>query len=256
MHNFNLKKRKPNKYIEINKSLMVPYPIKSSYNLIIPQNIFQTWHTKALPLLMFEAVKKIKKLNPRFNHYLFDDNDSREFIKTFFKPDVLETYDRLIPGAYKSDLWRYCILFIKGGIYLDIKYAPLNGFKFINLCENEHLVMDADGVGIYNALMVCKPGNLLLFKAIRRIVENVKNRFYGSNPLCPTGPQLLTSFISVNDQIVDLKHEEINNDSNYKIIYYNNIPILKSYHGHIQDREKHSIKQHYSTLWSNRRIYA
>ena len=204
---------------------------------------------------MRERVELLKKQNPRFNHYLYDDNDCREFIKNNFKPDVLNAYDSLIPGAYKADLWRYCILFINGGIYLDIKYSPLNGFKFINLTESEHLVADINNIGIYNALMVCLPRNEVLFKAIRQIVENVRNKYYGSNFLEPTGPNLLPKFISTSDKIVDLKHKELIVDNNYRVIYFNDIPILKTYHGHCAEAQKYSIKQHYSILWNNKKIY-
>lgn len=31
-----------------------------------------------------------------------------------------EAYDALIPGAFKADLFRYCVLFIYGGVYADI----------------------------------------------------------------------------------------------------------------------------------------
>ena len=101
----------------------------------IPCNIFQTWETKILPPSMFETISKIKRQNPRFKYFLFDDNDCREFIKTHFPTNVLNAYDSLIPGAYKADLWRYCILYKMGGIYIDIKYEPINGFKFYNLLE-------------------------------------------------------------------------------------------------------------------------
>ena len=204
---------------------------------------------------MRERVELLKKQNPRFNHYLYDDNDCREFIKNNFKPDVLNAYDSLIPGAYKADLWRYCILFINGGIYLDIKYSPLNGFKFINLTESEHLVADINNSGIYNALMVCLPRNEVLFKAIRQIVENVRNKYYGNNFLEPTGPNLLPKFISTSDKIVDLKHKELIADNNYRVIYFNDIPILKTYQGHSTEAQKYSIKQHYSILWNNKKIY-
>jgi len=33
---------------------------------------------------------------------------------------VKEAYDALIPGAFKADLFRYCVLFIYGGVYADI----------------------------------------------------------------------------------------------------------------------------------------
>ena len=228
--------------------------LKSEYKCIIPCDIYQTWYTKDLPEKMRERVNLLKSQNLNFNHYLFDDNDCREFIKTHFKQDVLHAYDSLIPGAYKTDLWRLCVLFINGGIYLDIKYAPLNGFRFINLCESEHLVLDADGAGIYNALMVCKPENQLLFKAIRQIVENVNNKYYGSSPLSPTGPKMLPKIISLNDSIVDLTHTFI--DTNNKFINYKGIPIIKSYYGHDIEKKQTSIKPHYSILWNQRNIYA
>jgi mannosyltransferase OCH1-like enzyme len=227
---------------------------KPHYKCVIPCDIYQTWHTKDLPQKMQERVTLLKSQNPRFNYYLFDDNDCRNFIGTHFAKDVLDAYDSLIPGAYKADLWRYCVLFIKGGIYLDVKYIPLNGFKLINLIESEHLVIDIDGKSIYNALMVCKSGNPLLMRAIRKIVYNVKTRYYGKNYLEPTGPALLSSILDGNEINIDLTHKTGENE-NDKFIIYKNIPILKSYKGHIQDRNKNSIKEHYSILWSKKNIY-
>jgi mannosyltransferase OCH1-like enzyme len=119
-----------------------------------------------------------------------------EFIKENFSEDVLNAYNSLIPGAYKADLWRYCILYKQGGIYIDVRYFPYNGFKFINLTEKEHFVLDLPSCntgisGIYNALMVCLPGNEILLKAINQIVENVSTKYYGNCWLEPTGPLLL-----------------------------------------------------------------
>ena len=243
------------KIANLNRQLKIPYPLKKNYNIIIPPVIYQTWHSKDLPPLMANSVKLIKLLNPNFKYFLFDDDDCREFIKNNFKPDVLYAYDHLIPGAYKADLWRYCVLFINGGIYLDIKYMPLNGFKFINLLESEHLVADIGNVSIYNALMVCLPGNEILFKAIRNIVENVKTKYYGNGFLDPTGPGLLSKFVTTSDPIVDLKHSELYNNNEYRVIYFNDIPILKSYTGHIKEKEKYSKKKHYSSLWYEKKIY-
>lgn len=229
------------------------FPNKYSYDIQIPLNIFQTWHTKKLSPKMFAAVNLIKKNNPRFKYSLYDDLDCREFIKNNFNSDVLYAYDKLIPGAYKADLWRYCILYKYGGIYLDIKYIPNNNFKFINLCESEHYVLDKNGIGIYNALMVSKPYNEFLLKAINQIVDNVKNHYYGECFLCPTGPKLLSKIIGLDNKFIDLNHDLINN--NNKLIYYKNIVILRSYNGHIFERDKFSKKQHYAILWNNRRIY-
>ena len=242
-------------YNEYKKKLKISYPLKENYESVIPLNIYQTWHTKRVPPKMFETLNLIKNLNPRFNYKLFDDNDCREFIKINFDLNVLHAFDNLIPGAYKADLWRYCILYKNGGIYLDIKYKPINNFRFISMTEKEHFVLDADKNGVYNALMVCKPGNEILLKAINKIVENVKNKFYGNNFLEPTGPMLLSSFFSYEEKNnFDMKHYEIT-DNNSKIISYNNYIVLKSYNGHINDRIKYSKTKHYSDLWNERKIY-
>jgi mannosyltransferase OCH1-like enzyme len=222
----------------------------------IPLNIFQTWHTKkTIPLNMFNAINDIKTQNPEFKHFLFDDNDCRNFIKTHFKPEVLHAYDSLIPGAYKADLWRYCVLFIVGGIYIDIKFKMTNQFKLIHLIKDEHFVLDANKKGLYNAFMICRPGNELLFKAINMIVQNVKHKFYGNSFLEPTGPKLLAQIISLNDSRVDMRHLELEHNNNKKVIIFDNKIILNSYYGHINDRIKSSKTSHYSTLWKEKKVY-
>jgi mannosyltransferase OCH1-like enzyme len=229
-----------------------------SLDIQIPANIFQTWHTKMLPPKMFTSIAKIKQLNPGFKYYLFDDNDCRDFIQNNFEYNVLNAYDRLIPGAYKADLWRYCVLYKHGGIYLDIKYIPNNNFKFINFLKKEHWVLDVNNVGIYNAFMVCKPGNEILLKAINQIVENVDQKFYGSSWLEPTGPRLLSKYFTDKEkQKIDITHILIGSGSadSQKYIMFKNILVLKCYTGYHAEREKYSIKEHYAKLWERRQIY-
>ena len=51
------------------------------------------------------------KLNPDFKIKYYSDKDSRDFVKNNYSKEILTTYDSLIPGAYKADLFRYCILY-------------------------------------------------------------------------------------------------------------------------------------------------
>ena len=241
-------------YIEYNKKIRIPYPLKENYDSVIPLNIYQTWHTKKIPPKMLETINLIKNLNPRFNYQLFDDNDCREFIKSNFEPSVLDAFDTLIPGAYKADLWRYCILYKNGGIYLDIKYKPLNNFRFITMTEKEHWVLDADRTGIYNALMICKPGNEILLKAINKIIENVKNKYYGNSALEPTGPQLLAKYFnSIEKKKFDMEHKTIISNVN-KFIFFNNYIIFMPYNNYMNDTIT-KLHPHYSELWQKKRIY-
>jgi len=87
----------------------------------VPLKIFQTWYTKKLPKDMEKAVNNIKKTNPEFEHYLFDDEDCHTFIKNNYSKDILDAFEKLIPGAYKADLWRYCVLY-----FMEVYILTLN----------------------------------------------------------------------------------------------------------------------------------
>lgn len=238
------------------RSLNQNYFLKKKYDPVIPLNIYQTWHTKILPPKMKQRVELLKAQNPRFNHYLYDDKDCYEFIKNNFEEKVAKAYERLIPGAYKADLWRLCILYINGGFYLDIKLCCINGFKLIELSENEHYVKDRPHKSIYNALMVCKKGNIFLLKSINKIVENVENKYYGNSPLDPTGPCMLGSIIERDKSRsnVDLLHY---NEGRY-LIYKNRFVVSIDYPGYYDEMHQtyRAInKKRYTELWHERKIY-
>jgi hypothetical protein len=89
----------------------------------IPNVIYQTFPRKNLPAELEENVAYIKELNPNFEHVLFDDDDIVWFIREEYGPDVLAYYERINPkyGAARADLFRYLLIYKKGGVYLDIK---------------------------------------------------------------------------------------------------------------------------------------
>ena len=230
---------------------------KETYNSIIPLTIYQTWHTKLLPPKMFENILKLKQNHPRFKYYLYDDNDCREFIKNNFDTEILQAFDKLIPGAYKADLWRYCILYKNGGIYLDIKFKCMNNFRLIALTEEEQFVNDIGNVGIYNALIAVMPKNDILLKCINKIVENVKNNYYGEGCLYPTGPMLMKQFFddSLRNNIkLNLETLKTSKDTYHSIIY-NNIYVLINYYEYRDEQIKYQKKEHYGILWDARKIY-
>ncbi len=228
---------------------------KTSYNSIIPLNIFQTWDNKhRLPPHMDLAMKRIRKLNPEFDHRVFTDQECLQFISDNFDASVANAYRRLIPAAYRADLWRYCVLYIKGGIYMDVKYVPNTNFSFMELTEAEHFVLDKNRRGIYNAFMVALPKNPALFSAIRRIVENVQTRNYGRSLLDVTGPEMLAKYVSSRGKTTDMYHTSYANDNKYRVVLYKGKHILKCYTGY-QLEQQRTGGEHYSTLWARRQVF-
>lgn len=219
----------------------------------IPLNIFQCWHTLNLPPKMSENVDLLKKQNPEFVHYLYDDKMCREFIQSHFGEEIFYIFNKLKPGAYKADLWRYCVLYIHGGIYLDIKYKCTNRFKLIELTEQEYYVRDREyslynnpkKVGIYQAFLCSFPRNTHLFNCIQTIVYNVKHNLYNNNDLDVTGPHIFDSSLVKNTQL------SFNGEA---ILYYNK-EIMRIYDTYREEQNIYSKNEYYNKMWVQRNIY-
>ena len=85
----------------------------------IPRHIFQTNENFKVTTSMGGAISSWIKMNPEYEHRYFNATDRRFFIKYNFSDDVLNCYDILTPGAWNSDIIRYCYLYKNGGIYSD-----------------------------------------------------------------------------------------------------------------------------------------
>jgi hypothetical protein len=154
-------------------------------------------------------------------------------------------------------------MYLYGGIYLDIKYRCMGSFRLIQLTDREYFVQDwmnnTDGfIGVYNALLVCLPGNEKMWDCIQQIVKNVRMQYYGENALQPTGPQLLVQYFTKEeyDELV-LKHVEVVNVVGQKkyFIERNYQKILFIADGFRKEQSQTQRVNHYSVLWENHVIY-
>lgn len=231
--------------------------VEKSIHCVIPLILHQFWHSNELPDSVKESIENIKSNNPEFKHCLYNATMSRDFIKEEFDSEVLYAYDSLIPYALKVDLWRYCILYKKGGIYLDSKYQCIDGFKFIYLTDEEYLCRDLkeSGYGIYNALMICKPGNKLLLECINKIVKNTKEEYYGDSGLEISGPLMIKSFVP-NSYDIKLFHTYSVYSAGSELLYYicyKNFPILQIHPRYRKDQSK--LGEHWYEFYNKKQIY-
>lgn len=222
---------------------------------VIPLNIFTTWHTRKLPPDMKKAFELTCKKNPEFNIQFFDVNDCREFIRNNFDNKVLKAFECIKPQAYKSDLWRYCVLYKKGGIYYDIKFVPTNNFKFIELTDKEYFVRDLpqSGSGVVNGFMVAKKNNPNLLKAINQIVKNINEKYYGNSTLEITGPLLLKNILNNNE--VEKSNLELINENGIVFVTMNDRKILKSYPTYRKEQSLFGQGDHYEKAWLSKNVY-
>jgi mannosyltransferase OCH1-like enzyme len=250
------------KTIEKDRMKFIPR-ILNHKTTFIPLYIFQTWHQKRIPPLIFECMENMRKQNPEFRHFIFNEIECRQFIQLYFNNQVLHAYDSLIPKAYKADLWRYCVLYIHGGVYLDAKMRMKKGFRLITLTDKEYFVKDIlkdrnhfvyDGA-ICNGMMICRPFNEKMKRAIGAILENVQRRFYGIDPVSPTGPMMLKELFTPKET----------DKMEMQLIWYpcpmKGISFLPAIPGnifcYIDETVYAAQKKHvgYRHLWHKRKIY-
>lgn len=164
----------------------------------IPKVIYQTFETFECSENMDKAIKSWKDMNMDYEHYFFDHNKRIEFIEKYFDKKVLSAYFTLIPGAFKADLWRYCVLYIKGGVYVDADMICLKPLSEYILADDECVFSRDDPMSksyICNGFIAIRPNHPFLKEQIDRVVYNVEtkiNCFY----LDITGPGLFGKTIN------------------------------------------------------------
>ena len=139
----------------------------------VPLNIFQAGINKN-EISNYQLIL----INPEFNYFFFDENDCLSFIKNNYSYDIYKAYISLIPIDYKFDLWKYCILYKYGGIYIHDKFEC--NLKLINLIDNNFFVSDKNYY--YNKLLintdfiVSIPNNPI-FKTVIDVKQEVAQRY-------------------------------------------------------------------------------
>lgn len=237
----------------------------SEHDSVIPKKVYMSWKTRDIPEHMYKTIMKNIENNPDFDFYIYDDNECREFIVANYDAETVAAFDALKPGAYKSDLWRYCILYKLGGIYMDIKFEILVPLNTLTSEGKNVFIKDFQGQDVYQAIMITKPGEPLFLECIETIKTHVKTKFYGNHPLEPTGPRLIGGIIYKNGLqsavTLTLKEEKTEKDPKQVHIYEINNPertLFKSYEDYRIDQEevfKNSNTKYYGDLWHGRDIY-
>ena len=198
----------------------------------IPKKIYQS----------SELVDETKKLNPEYEYQLYDDKDCGDFILKHFGQSYLNAFDVLIPGAFKCDFWRYCILYIQGGVYMDIDMVPLVPFMEI-ISENDEFVSVVDfkyplvpPCGIFQAFIAVIPRHPILLYALQVSFSNIVTRRVEIDSFSVTGPVVMGIALNLfwNKKITH---------SNIEPGIYGNIKLLKMKGSHTLELNNKQVFQ-------------
>lgn len=248
--------------------LNMPFPVREArlnYKQEIPKKIFQTWKRHSLSKGMYNAITSIIDRNPEYEYYLYDDSECRDYIQQNFGDDIAELFDILVPGAFRADLWRYCILYQEGGVYIDADMMNKTPLRDV-ITPNDTFISAKDlrntpYTSIYQAFIACTPKSPLIKATLDKCIDNIKSRLMVNSPLQITGPEMMGSTIHDYMKLKKPLHLWDNKIGNYDIklllhlpdtIYdkNNKLVFITKYSSY----EKESTDYYYS-LYVNNMVY-
>jgi mannosyltransferase OCH1-like enzyme len=238
----------------------------------IPKIIYRTspFKFEEIPQVILDSYKKDLEKSPEYTMFYFDDFDCQCFIEENYGMEYLSLYNKLIPTAFKADLFRYLLLYKHGGVWMDFSMSlniPLDKiiaqFKQVYVRDRIHLMHGnwINKVAIYQGFLCTVKGTEVLRITIERCLKNIKDRNLTLSCLAVTGTILLG--MVYRELGIDGTNSLGTNTESTKIGYITNSIYMYAYeyeHDNVildNDTPIINIKHpdHYSLIYKNRDHY-
>ena len=123
----------------------------------IPNVIYQTWVNRSVPWRMSKGIENFRNLNKDYSFILFTHQKRDEYMKNKWgKRKIYDIYKNSVFQCSKADIWRYCILYEKGGYYFDIKAGCEIPIRNIKISNGASLSLELNNAFIPPSLEVLK----------------------------------------------------------------------------------------------------
>jgi inositol phosphorylceramide mannosyltransferase catalytic subunit len=194
----------------------------------IPKIVYQTFKTKELTPRLKELRKENSRSSPSYSFELWDDAAIDDFIRTNFPINVYRAFKKINPkfGAARADFWRYCILYKKGGVYMDIKTELLKDLDAV-ITSSDKAILDLPRVletwreGTFEQwFLAYEPKHPYLRETIRLLTDHINSgvipECIESSTSCPkqrilklTGPDAYTQAIETAIAKYGVQHRTV-----------------------------------------------
>ena len=139
-----------------------------------------------------KAARSVQQVFADYDYRCWYLQDATDFIRANFPDRVLAAFETLVPFAYKADLFKYCLLKVLGGWYVDIGVTMLKDPLAPRHSNSDTQFVFFRATGPWDPLWACsvaliyaQPGHAVFDTAIASVVAHCEQRFYGANPLMP-----------------------------------------------------------------------
>lgn len=142
----------------------------------IPKVVFQTYDR--LEFVPPKVYANVAEFAAGYKHVVLDDAACARFLARHYAPEIGAKFASIRGGAHKADLLRYCLLYVHGGVYLDIKTEltrPIDAL-FDDARASLYVVSDPDlfwhiGKAMYNGVLASVPRDPLFLRLIAGIMR-------------------------------------------------------------------------------------
>ena len=145
-------------------------------------------------------IRWLRETHPWAKHHLLSGDDIRGLLSAHFAVDVLAAYDQQAPFSFRANLARYCLIYLFGGLYVDI------GVRFVSTLRGprnsglvgfrDHWQTAKHGAAVAQGVFLAKAKRPELKTAIDMVVANVSARYYGAAPTDVSGPGVFARAIA------------------------------------------------------------
>ena len=193
---------------------------------MIPNIFYQSWDDN-LPDIISNKNKLFIK---EFEYKLFTIEIMQHYLKETWGDKFLYLFNKYKKVCHKVDLWRYCILYHTGGVYMDADCILQRSIDFLKDRHSVFVTNNRGAKDFYNGFIMSVPKNPILKEMIDYLLEvdtRFENDYYFN---CKELYNIVSRFLKVksfvrNDygRVTILIDKEINGRF---YPFYKNIPIL------------------------------
>lgn len=186
----------------------------------IPRILWQTSKIKdQIPAEISVCIDMLVKMNPNWDHRLYDDDSQFLALQEVCSERFMNAYSRIQPryGAARADLFRYVMVYLHGGAYMDLKSGTTRPLEEILRPDDRFIISQWDNgpdgmfptIGTRKTLkvpggeyeqwfVIAEPGHPFLKEVLERALKNIENYnpfvfgYGGKGVLNVMGPNLYT----------------------------------------------------------------
>lgn len=217
-------------FITINNYFKNIERFENDENLTIPKKIYQTHkseeYVKNDPKLS-EAANSWKNTGYEYNFY--NNEQCEEFVKNNFDKNVYNAYIKCPKPVMKADLWRYCVIYINGGIYADADTKLVGNIDDISSKKALLVGVPENSTHFCQWVFAAPPKSPILLEIINKVTNKINT---ADKPINAenytehyihgfTGPAIFSE--AIDDYLKKQNLEVYPNDKNEYVGKYNDI---------------------------------